>query len=186
MSRPELDPNYPGCQILSVHRFSKPLEKGEEHKISLQRKLKNALKRRVGIRFVSILRKDIERSIVWWNNVTGKLKSSADTDNQYITKDLVAGEIVRVRSEDEIRATLDRWNELKGCAFIDEMAEYCGTTQRVFKSVKRFVDERDYQAKKVRGIVLLEGAICNGTAYYGKCDRSCLYFWREEWLERIG
>jgi hypothetical protein len=65
-----------------------------------------------------------------------------------------------------------------------EMAQYCGTTQRVLKPMKRFVDERDLLVKKSRGIILLEGVMCQGTAEFGNCDRSCFVFWREEWLEK--
>lgn len=39
--------------------------------------------------------------------------------------------------------------------------------------------------KKTRGIVLLEGLMCQGIEGLGACDRSCLFFWREEWLEKI-
>jgi hypothetical protein len=101
------------------------------------------------------------------------------------TQSLIAGDLVRVRSEQEIQATLNTWNELNGCMFMDAQWQYCGTTQRVLKPVERFVDERDYQVKKARGLVLLEGLICEGTPDYGRCDRSCFYFWREEWLEKI-
>jgi hypothetical protein len=66
-----------------------------------------------------------------------------------------------------------------------DMWQYCETSQRVFKVVERFVDERDYRLKKGTGIILLEGLICEGTADYGRCDRSCFYFWRVEWLEKI-
>lgn len=97
---------------------------------------------------------------------------------------LEAGDRVRVKSLEEIEATLGDWHELKGCAFMPEMRPYCGTVQRVFKPVKRFVDERDYQVKKCRDVYLLDGAICEGTADYGRCDRSCFYFWRSEWLEK--
>ena len=96
-----------------------------------------------------------------------------------------AGDRVRVRSKAEIQATLT-WNELKGCGFMPEMEEYCGTTRRVLKPVTRFLDERDYKVKKCNGIVLLEDAICRGTALFGPCDRSCFFFWREEWLEKVG
>jgi hypothetical protein len=92
---------------------------------------------------------------------------------------------VRVRSFEEIQSTLGSFNELKGCAFLDYMKEYCGTEQRVFKVLERFLDERDYQVKKVKGVVLLEGVFCQGTPVFGRCDRSCLLFWREEWLEKI-
>jgi len=96
------------------------------------------------------------------------------------------GDKVRVKAREEIQATLDQWNELKGCQFMDAMAEYCGTTQGVFRRVEKFVDERDYRVKKASGVVLLEGIVCNGTAKYGRCDRACYYFWRDEWLEKVG
>jgi hypothetical protein len=98
---------------------------------------------------------------------------------------LQAGERVRIRSKAEIQATLDHWNSLKGCTFLEEMWPYCGTSQRVQKRMERFLDERDYRLKRTSGSVLLEGVICNGTVDFGKCDRSCFFFWREEWLERI-
>jgi hypothetical protein len=98
---------------------------------------------------------------------------------------LQVGERVRVRSREEILATLDPFKELKGCAFLPQMFKYCGTEQRVLRSMQRFMDERDYKMKKVRGVVLLENVICNGTAAFGECDRCCFLFWREEWLERL-
>jgi len=51
--------------------------------------------------------------------------------------------------------------------------------------MNRFVDERDLEIKNSAGIILLDGVICAGTAEFGPCDRSCMHFWREEWLERI-
>jgi hypothetical protein len=101
------------------------------------------------------------------------------------TYHLRAGDWVQVRSREEIEATLDRWKELKGCAFLEYMWPYCGTTQRVLQPMERFLDERDYKVKKVKGLVLLEGVLCHGTPVFGRCDRCCHLFWREEWLEKI-
>jgi len=98
---------------------------------------------------------------------------------------LEAGDWVRVRSLEEIEATLNQWRQLRGCTFMPAMAEYCGTVHRVLKPMKRFVDERDLRVKKSRGIILLEGVLCQGTAEFGSCDRCCFLFWREEWLEKI-
>jgi hypothetical protein len=98
---------------------------------------------------------------------------------------LQPGDMVRVRSAEEIGATLNRWQKYKGCGFMDDMWQYCDTVQTVLKPVERFVDERDYQVKKVKGIVLLEENTCQGTPIFGRCDRNCYYFWREEWLEKI-
>lgn len=98
---------------------------------------------------------------------------------------LTAGDWVRVRSKTEIQSTLDNWNELRGCAFLANMWQYCGTTHQVLVSMKRFLDERDYKVKKCNGIILLNGVMCEGTPVFGDCDRRCHFFWREEWLVKI-
>lgn len=101
------------------------------------------------------------------------------------TAHLQARDWVRVRSKEAIDFTLDPFKELKGCAFLDYMEPYCGTIQQVLKPVERFLDERDYKVKKSKGVVLLAGAICQGTPVFGRCDRGCHLFWREEWLEKV-
>ena len=98
---------------------------------------------------------------------------------------LKKGDLVKVHSREEISSTLDPFKELKGCAFLPEMYKYCGTQQRVLRSMQYFMDERDYKLKKVHGVVLLENVICNGTPTFGNCDRCCFLFWREEWLEKV-
>lgn len=98
---------------------------------------------------------------------------------------LAPGDVVRVRSRDEIERTLDARGKVARCGFMDEMWQYCGTTQRVFKRVEHFLDERDLCVHHVKHIVLLDGVICGGTRDYGRCDRACFFFWREEWLEKI-
>ncbi len=100
--------------------------------------------------------------------------------------ELKAGDMVRVKSMEEIKATLNHVGQTKGCSFITSvMGPYCGTVQRVLKPMERFVDEREMRVKKCKGIVLLDGVICEGTTSYGRCDRCCYVFWRKEWLEKI-
>jgi hypothetical protein len=96
-----------------------------------------------------------------------------------------SGDLVRVRTREEVEATLDSRNELRGCLFMSEMWDYCGTEQRVLKPMEQFLDERDYRLKRTSGLVLLERAICQGTDWPKGCDRSCFFFWREEWLEKV-
>lgn len=103
----------------------------------------------------------------------------------YPLQNLQAGDMVRVRSKEEIYSTLDFEKKFHGCTFLDCMGEYCGTTQRVYKPMIRFLDERDFKFKKTRGIVLLENVFCDGNLVFGHCDRSCFLFWREEWLEKM-
>ncbi len=116
-----------------------------------------------------------------------KLKKNATTNRTVnaIKEPLQAGDKVRVLSLDEIEATLDEDGKTKGCVFMKAQEKYCGSVQRVFKSMERFVDERDFNVKKCKGMVLLEGVMCDGTEVFGRCDRSCLLFWREEWLEKL-
>lgn len=98
---------------------------------------------------------------------------------------LKAGDWVRVRPLNEIKNSLNHWNQVKGCTFMPEMARYCGTTQRILKVMNRFVDERDFRIKNSSGIILLKGVICPGTQDFGHCDRACFHFFRKEWLEKI-
>jgi hypothetical protein len=121
----------------------------------------------------------------WSSRVTRRDTPSPPPVVSASTYHLKAGDWVQVRSQKEIEATLDRWNELKGCAFLEYMWPYCGTTQRVLQPMERFLDERDYIVKKAKGLVLLENVICHGTPVFGRCDRCCHLFWREEWLEKI-
>ena len=118
--------------------------------------------------------------------LTGReIRPAAELLDFAVAGNLQAGDTVRVRSREEIERTLNYWHQLRGCTFMPEMARYCGTVQRVLKPMARFVDERDLRVKRARGIVLLEGVLCGGTADFGPCDRACHLFWREEWLERI-
>lgn len=146
-------------------------------KLTLKRRLRPETKRTIKRRIASIAQ---------LTHRTEPAQQAAKPSTAAPALDLQPGELVHVRSLDEIRATLDVWGGLRGCGFLPEMAQYCGTTQRVLKPVRRAVDERDYRVKKFRGLVLLEGVICQGTADFGRCDRACFYFWREEWLERAG
>jgi hypothetical protein len=131
------------------------------------------------------IKKYIEGLVSFFSRFFNRHNDSSTLIKTLSTKGLKAGDLIRIRSKEEIDSTLNRWRTLKGCAFMSVMEPYCDTIQRVFKPVTRFVDERDYRVKKSKGIYLLEGIMCQGTPSYGSCDRSCFFFWREEWLERI-
>ncbi len=137
----------------------------------LPHRVKRILKRR--IRYIKNLLRDIFRA----RPAVGSVETAAGS--------LRKGDLVRVCAREDIEATLSRWNATKGCVFMEEMWEYCGTTQKVLKRVERFLDERDLRVKKCRGIVILEGVQCQGTVDFGPCDRTCHFFWREEWLSKI-
>lgn len=171
------------CQVASIPHLGSPLPDRElGFKTPVQR-IKLFLKRTVSTETKRKLKSQFTRFM----SVTRRTKSESQPAAQEpaLSFAFKPGDMVRIRSLDEIGATLDSWGELKGCGFMDGMEVYCGTVQRVWKPVRRFVDERDYRVKKTRGIYILENLICQGTKLYGTCDRSCFFFWREEWLEKV-
>ena len=152
---------------------------------SLTRRLRLILRRSLDVQTIRTLKTNSNRFIDWFMERLARGGAPVAKSGKQGTG-LRAGDLVRVRSAEEIRATLNHWGSLKGCVFMpNEMSKYCDTTQRVLRRMERFVDERDYRVKKCNGIVLLEGLNCQGTTDFGRCDRNCFFFWREEWLEKI-
>ena len=70
--------------------------------------------------------------------VSGKLEKG---ETPTAKLDLRPGELVRVKSKEEIEATLDHSNHNRGLSFDGEMVRYCGRTARVRARVNRIVDE---------------------------------------------
>jgi hypothetical protein len=101
---------------------------------------------------------------------------------------LQPGEWVRIKSYNEILATLDINNKNRGLYFDAEMAPYCGRSFRVVRCVKRILDEKTGRIMEFKNpCVILEGAVCE--ARYSNCrmfcPRSIYAYWREIWLERV-
>lgn len=98
---------------------------------------------------------------------------------------LQAGDWVRVRSYADIQETLNDGKTPDGLGFVDApMRKYCGRTLRVAKVLEHFYDETKDKMWKKRRTVLLEGAACDSSQLsHGHCDRGCLLFWNEAWLE---
>ena len=165
--------NFEGCQLPCLPKVASGLSKADSAPLTLRLKRSLAVPWNYHVKrwLKSLYYKRAEKQAV----NTGELPAPS----------LKIGDRVRVRSKEEIRATLNPFKELKGCAFLPEMYQFCGTEQRVLQVMERFLDERDYKVKKVSGMVLLENVICRGTPVFGRCDRCCHLFWRVEWLEKL-
>jgi hypothetical protein len=97
---------------------------------------------------------------------------------------LQPGELVEVKSREEIEATLDEHNKNRGMWFDQEMVPYCGTQARVARQVTRIVDERTGKMIKLADCVVLEDVYCVGE-YRLFCPRRATPYWREAWLKRV-
>lgn len=98
---------------------------------------------------------------------------------------LRAGDLVEVRSLDEIMQSLDEQGALRGLPFMPEMVRHCGRRFRVFNEVTKIcetIDKTGY--RQLSGTVSLRGLHCDG-AFHGGCEARCLMFWREEWLKPV-
>ncbi|MCK4790518.1 MAG: hypothetical protein KAV87_42675 [Desulfobacteraceae bacterium] len=97
---------------------------------------------------------------------------------------LQPGELVKVKSREEILATLDSRENHKGLRFFGCMLNDCEKRLRVLSRVHSVVDEiTGRQVKGIKNTVLLEDSICTGISYRG-CPRLCFWLWREDWLKR--
>ncbi len=102
--------------------------------------------------------------------------------------DLQAGELVRVRSRDEIMATLGPNMKNRGLHFDVEMAPFCATGERVLKRVERIVDEKTGLLVELPNpCLILDGVTCSGLLSSSRmfCPRNIYPFWREVWLKRV-
>ncbi|MGH9810147.1 MAG: hypothetical protein ACRD9W_23330 [Terriglobia bacterium] len=101
---------------------------------------------------------------------------------------LVPGDLVKVKSFDEILNTISIHNSNRGLWFDAEMVMFCGKSYSVRTRVERFIDEATGRMKTLKTpAVILEGGYCR--ACYSEqrffCPRSILPWWREVWLEKI-
>jgi hypothetical protein len=96
------------------------------------------------------------------------------------------GEILEVRSKEEILALLDKNGRTEGMPFMPEMLEHCGKRLRVSGSAHKSCDTVKNPGKGISlpGGVHLEGSRCTG-AGHGGCQAGCLIFWKEAWLKPV-
>jgi hypothetical protein len=98
---------------------------------------------------------------------------------------LQPGEIVEIKSREEIFTTLDEDDKTQGLRFDGEMFKYCGRRARVLRRIENIIDEKTGRMLKIkRDTVILDGVICTGD-YHRSCPRAIYPYWREAWLRRV-
>jgi hypothetical protein len=99
------------------------------------------------------------------------------------TNTLQIGDLVQVRSWEEIKKTLDKNGKMRGLYFMPSMKKYYGKQYKVIKIIQNIKLDNGMRRRMRAPTVFLEGVCCNGIGT--NCDRTCFHFWREEWLQRI-
>lgn len=147
---------------------------------------------RSGIGLGPLLRHVYNTFRSWWDGsklprTRGTIPKGQSTPIAFL--DLQPGELVRVKSHDEILKTLNTESMNRGLLWDAEMVPYCGKTFRVLKRVTKIVDEKTGVMQEMKTpCIVLESVICQSR--YSECrmfcPRSIYSYWREIWLERVG
>jgi hypothetical protein len=116
---------------------------------------------------------------VYYPFVAGTLEKTP-----FETLNLQPGELVQVRSKEEIMATLNKQNRNRGLLFDFEMLTYCGGIYRVLRRVRRSIDEKTGKMMDMKyPCIVLDGVACRSD-YHRLCPRAIYHYWRENWLVR--
>ena len=104
---------------------------------------------------------------------------------QSVDRELAIGDVVEVRSAEEILAGLDERGELDALPFMPEMLQFAGRRFVVDKIAFKTCDTATWTGmRRMTDTVHLKGLRCDGQAH-GGCQAGCLLFWRTSWLTRV-
>lgn len=141
---------------------------------------RSGIKLRSIIRFASgVVKKKVLRQ-------SGSVVGTCENKTPQSTQKLEVGDLVRVKSLDEIRQTLDKQGCNRGLWFDpDEMAPLCGKELRVSRVIEKLIDERNGKLRNFPShTVVLSEIACSGV-FKRFCSRGLFHFWRTIWVEKI-
>jgi len=121
-----------------------------------------------------------------WPRTPGAIPVGQPTPTS--TLNLQPGELVRVKSHEEILQTVTTDNLNRGMHWDAELVPYCGGVYRVLKRLSRIIDEKTGKMLEMKTpCIVLDSVVCQ--ARYSACRMLCpkgMYpYWREVWLERV-
>lgn len=93
-----------------------------------------------------------------------------------------SGDLITIRTFNEISATLDCLGTLEGLPFLPEMLMYCGRRFLVRRPINKLIQEGRRGQRRIKDVVQLEGVTCDGMAHRG-CQRSCYLLWKTAWIK---
>lgn len=97
----------------------------------------------------------------------------------------LVGDLVEIRSLQEIENTLDESGCLDRLPFMTEMTALCGRRFRVYRGVDKIYDYgRSKTLRRLKDVVLLAAPRCDGSAH-GGCQAGCHLLWKTAWLRTV-
>jgi len=108
-----------------------------------------------------------------------------DANNINYKLNLQCGDLIEVRTAEDILQTLDENGRLDDMPFMPEMLQYCGQQFRVYKRADKTCDTIENSGgRRLMNTVHLDRLRCSGNSH-GGCQALCLLFWKEAWLRPV-
>jgi len=124
----------------------------------------------------------------WFGRRYPTLCGRAGQKTPTVSMNMQPGEVVQVRSRDEIMATLGPNMRNRGLFFDVEMTPFCEQGEyKVLSRVEKIVDEKTGRMVKLPNpCLILDGVTCSGNLSSSRmfCPRAVYPYWREIWLQR--
>ena len=111
-------------------------------------------------------------------------ESTSRSSPEYVSN-LQPGELVEVRTRQEITNTLDRRQRNRGLWFDIDMLPHCGKRYRVLRRVEQIVDERTGKMLHLRNPCIVLDGVTTTHEWHRFCPQNEYSFWREIWLRRV-
>lgn len=106
-----------------------------------------------------------------------------------VNMNLQPGELVQVRSKDEIMRTLNSSLRNRGLSFDVEMVPHCENGEfEVLRRVDKIIDEKTGRMMTLPNpCIILDGVVCSGNYSMDRmfCPRAVYPYFREIWLQRV-
>jgi hypothetical protein len=167
------------CQYTTMKDIGRELNH-IEHFLQFLLRLYPALKRRIG---------------KWYYQRHKKSDGASNMEirtNEFPLEDrsggkLEIGDTVKVLPYSQIESTLNDMGYFKGLSFQKSMQKYCNGTYKVLKLPQYVLDQGGRKINRCKDVVILRGLYCNGKDAIEKegCDRSCLHYWKSDWLRKV-
>jgi len=116
----------------------------------------------------------------------GRIREGSPTPEERL--DLAPGDLVEVKSHEEILCTVTTELRNRGMRYNAEMTPACGRQFRVAQRVSQIIEERSGRMITMKNpCIMLEGVYCQAlyTPYSPLCSRRAPPFFREVWLRRV-
>jgi len=141
------------------------------------------------VRYVAIAAFNAVMRMHWRGRPYPYIRGLAEGPTPNDVLNLQPGEMVQVRSKNEIMRTINENQKNRGLWFDVEMVPYCDRTFQVLRRVETIINEKTGKMMRLpNACLVLADVTCGGCLSQHRlfCPRGIYPFWREVWLKRVG